>query len=75
MTIYEWLGTNNIIGRQRWSKVGTFLECTFWPKTSSIGKLEQLTTIVPTQTYVFDTKVVNWIGCVNTNAFTQVHFA
>ncbi len=38
-----------------------------------IGELEQLTPINPTQIWIFNTKVVNWIGYVSMNAFNQVH--
>ncbi len=35
--------------------------------------MEQLTLINPTQIWIFNTKVVNWIGYVDMSAFNQVH--
>ncbi len=35
--------------------------------------MEQLTPINPTQIWIFNTKVVNWIGYVDMSAFNQVH--
>ncbi len=35
--------------------------------------MEQLTPVNPTQIWIFNTKVVNWIAYVDTSAFNQVH--